>query len=1003
MTDNERRELWGEDKREAGKCGAPRSVAPCAALGVASLDTAMPVKVQEGNPVNPLTGQKYQVELDAAPQPGPLGLELKRHYNSALGVVKHPLGRAWTFSYDTRVFTTATTVQIVQADGHRLMFRRPDVHSKRHVSGKRGLGKERRPPLVGAEDHASIVCTSDLAENGSVLMLPAGGHEWRWPSGRRLRFNPQGHLIEIREPVQALPTAERPAQSETVGYAHGSGQGPAKIKHLTQTQTQPKANVTEASGNGQTGDAIQAWHVLRIERDAQGRMLRVTDPAGRQMHFSYDHRGHLSTIDHPRGQWRYQVSAKGQLLSVTSPTRAQRFYRYEDPGFPSALTAIETGAPMLGQRLLQGRWRYDAQGRVIEYRGPAGDRRFRYWAADAKGIATTEVSDSEGRKKIYRFREAFGQWQVLSVTGQDCAHCGPADRHFRYDDQGRLVGLRDEADLDALSLARLYRIEHDPLGRVARIYLRTWAVPSGEGKKPPSKGDETLTLFRRYEYADDQSRLPSLVARPSVLPGKEYTVAYEYQQIAGQQRPVRITERGYSHGIAVSRSARFVYDDTGRLIQMDGPLPGEADRIDFKSEKDETGQVRVRMLTAWGDEVDVSMDGGWLRSSLNWLMDNGRFHAEAGALRHVAPNGASQRIHVDDFGRITKIESPDAGVETTYHDAADRVIRQTDSTGADLRIKYDERDRPLLKTLTAPDGKVLTTRYRYEGRHLVAVSSPVSTERYQYDERGRMVLREAVIHPTPDVPAQRFSTRFGYEGERDWPTRITLPNGAVIERKLADNWHRVSLLNQTDAETPVELYRRQLKAGPIDEQLSQALWLFGNGLRRELAWTPQGRLLMLRDGRADEKTGEFEQIVTGELLSHAPGGRISAISTPDGLQRFAYNRAGQLIIAESTAKPAWWYAYDDNGNRVFSGRHLPSQQSRQVADGLSRDSGGGIEGKAIASEKASRHAAPDERRSVAAVNRGPVASAKVSLTSSGRASLAAAQGGVSTRAKNTKG
>lgn len=917
MTDDDRLGLWGENRLTAGKCGAPRSVAPCAALGVASLDTAAPVDVKEGNPVNPLTGQKYQVELDAAPQPGPLGLELKRHYNSALGLVAGPLGRGWSFSYDTRVFTTASTVQIVQADGHRLIFRRPDVSGPpaAGAGGKRRKGASAPAEPAGGDASGPIVCASDLPEHGSVLVLPAGGHEWRWPSGRRLRFDPRGYLIEIREPAGDMRAAATPAQPD--GHAEVSGHESSSVG-VGMPTGEPAARPLAKQP--------LAWHVLRIERDQQGRMQRVTDPAGRNMRFSYDHRGHLSAIDHPRGQWRYQVSARGQLLSVHSPYRAQRFYRYEDPGFPSALTAIETGAPMSGQRILHGRWRYDPQGRVTEYRGPAGDRRFRYLPADAKGIGTTEVIDDQGRKKTYRFREAFGQWQVLSVTGQDCEHCGPADRYFRYDDRGRLVGLRDQADLDVLSLGRLYRLEHDPFGRVTRIFLRTWAMKPEAGGSPPSQGDETLTLFRRYEYADGQSRLPSLVARPSVEPGKEYTVAYEYRLIAGEPRPVRITERGYSHGKAVARSARFDYDDGGRLIRMDGPLPGEADRIDFREERDEGGQLRVRLLTAWGDDVDLSDGGGWLRNSLDWLQDNGRFHAEAGALRHVAANGVSQRIRFDDFGRITQIESPDAGVESTYHDVADRVIRQTDSSGAELRFEYDERDRPILKTLIAPDGKVEQTRYRYQGRHLVEVSAPVSTERYQYDEQGRMLLRETLLHPGRGAHSQRFVTRFGYEGSAHWPTRVTLPNGAVIERQLADNWHRVRLLNQGDDQAPVDLYRRQLK--PVEQAgVQQEIWQFGNGLQRELLWGEKGRLVMLRDGQRDDASGTFGEVLTGQVLSYRPDGQIAAIGTPEQNRHFAYNRAGQLIIAQGSSGTAWWYAYDDNGNRIFSGRHLAPRKT----------------------------------------------------------------------------
>lgn len=54
-----------------------------------------------GNPINVITGNKYQKEVDLPALPGVLGLEIVRHYNSSLSgprALPGPVGRGWRLS-----------------------------------------------------------------------------------------------------------------------------------------------------------------------------------------------------------------------------------------------------------------------------------------------------------------------------------------------------------------------------------------------------------------------------------------------------------------------------------------------------------------------------------------------------------------------------------------------------------------------------------------------------------------------------------------------------------------------------------------------------------------------------------------------------------------------------------------------------------------------------------------------------------------------------------------
>ena len=108
--------------------------------------------------------------------PGDLGLEIVRHYNSSASRVVGQLGNGWRLSYETDLYVLGRSIQILQADGTRLIFSRDE----------RGLCSSRNPA------HSRVIARST-----------ARGEEftWEWPNGRKLDFNAQGRLERSGPPV----------------------------------------------------------------------------------------------------------------------------------------------------------------------------------------------------------------------------------------------------------------------------------------------------------------------------------------------------------------------------------------------------------------------------------------------------------------------------------------------------------------------------------------------------------------------------------------------------------------------------------------------------------------------------------------------------------------------------------------------------------------------------------------------------------------------------------
>ena len=164
-------------------CGPGNGGAPACGNGQATLGNQSGTDQGAGNPINVITGNKYQREEDLPALLGVLGLEIVRHYNSVYstpGTATGILGRGWKLSYETDLYAIGNTLQIVQADGTRILFNR-------------------------SADNRSLCSTADPAHG--ILRIEHGrqgdGYVWTWTDGRELRFDNAGKLVQI-----AVPTGE---------------------------------------------------------------------------------------------------------------------------------------------------------------------------------------------------------------------------------------------------------------------------------------------------------------------------------------------------------------------------------------------------------------------------------------------------------------------------------------------------------------------------------------------------------------------------------------------------------------------------------------------------------------------------------------------------------------------------------------------------------------------------------------------------------------------------
>lgn len=517
-----------------GTCGPGNGGSTCGSDGPATNDSSPGPNIGAGNPINIVTGNKYQREVDMAPLPGVLGLEIVRHYNSSFSRPQHSnnlVGRGWKLSYETELYVTGASFQVIQADGMRLIF-------------------QRDPGNPG------VCATANPADGRLEEVQTRRGKEytWRWTNGRELTFNPQGKLVQILAPGGQFVTLQYDARG------------------LLRTVTDPQ------------GRSLRLHYLEKENTSRRFRGVQAIDsPVGR---FAYSYGSPM-----PKGADGDSAMLLANLTKVSMPAGA-RTYHYEDARFPTLLTGI---SELTGGSTTPTRWQriatygYDANGKGnLSVRGlpamqaPTARGSMAQPAVLLAGTGLdqvtldhsrggeTIVTNSRGEKTVFRHTVTLSGYRLLEVRGAGCAGCGETNVRYQYDQDGRLTGTT-QLDADGQAVASSEAVL-DSLGRTVRVTRTIYR----NGKRVSSHWQ------RRFEYVGSSTQ-PSLIGRPSVIAGKEHVTLVRYGETgAAAGLPVEVTERGFAPSpdengfVAITRTTSYRYNRYGQPTVVDGPLPNAA-------------------------------------------------------------------------------------------------------------------------------------------------------------------------------------------------------------------------------------------------------------------------------------------------------------------------------------------------------------------------------------------------------------------------------------------
>jgi RHS repeat-associated protein len=701
------------------------------------------------------------------------------------------------------------------------------------------------------------LCTSANPLDGKILILGKGKsrhYSWIWANGRVLRFDHLGRLVSIESP---------------------------------------------------SGAAVLLWYGTGHD------LMRVRDPQGRELTFEY---GALRkpgfhgviAINSPVGRFAYEhpepekgsghpLRNAGDLVHVRYPVEKPslptgRIYHFEDARHPTLLTGISL---LEGAKTIRlSTYGYDETGRATMSTHAGGVNKI---IIDRSHPDKVIVLNSRGQPTTFRHGLIAGEHRLLEVRGSGCAGCGETNIRYGYDKLARPEEITRLSSSGAPIAGVL--IERDELGRPVRRSRVTY----GKTKKP------TTQLLERVEY-DGESIRPRLVATPSVISGRENTLALNYDD-RGQVSLV--TESGFSPSsngatpIDRSTSYRYSIGPGGRrlLTEIDGPLPNgplhsPTDSDITQYEWDNEGRA-VSAVTLPGTAKATMHYDGALRlvaaigqeGKIEWAYDF------QGNLTRMRRNGIEYRANYGADGRVLETGVAGAGglrnqrlfgydnalrpAWTVSHlgiahlwemDTEDRLLRAemlSSRIKQGERFEYNDDGRPV--AATDQHGGVRRFQWNDHGMLDAETDRRGRLNLYRYNESGLVAITRAAGDPLAELRIEI--------GRDDYGRAQSVKTGRAVFRQVVDDFGRPIELVSADSG------RTTRKFDVADRLIGEA---DGARNRATFEYDVAGRVIR----QSVYAIGSSKSSVTAFRYA---GARLAAIDHADQSERFEHDAQGRQV------------------------------------------------------------------------------------------------------------
>jgi len=452
------------------------------------------------NPIDPISGAKYQIEHDVAAK-GFGQVSFSRTYKSKQ-VSNQPV---WRHNYEKKMWAVNPNApQLPNPEMGDRSLLRGDPSTSPGVACTQGWSKIKSQITDSWAQGASVswdgisckvfkngkvVKTLPVTNNGSVSqMATPAAVQFRRPDGGLISF--QNHIgstnknyVTIDGDQGALtrinPTTNNPTE-DTVVWQYLTKDG--ELQEYSPTGKLLAITASNRVKQTLTYDATS------------GLLSSVQDSLGGQLTFAYVGTKIFSVTTKDNKVTSYVYNSAGLLTDVKRPDNTIRKYHYEDSRFPSTLTGITDER---GIRFAT--WSYDDKGRAITSTHANG--------ADSGTVAynsdgSVTVTNALSKQTIYYFDDIAGARRVVKVAGQPTTNCVGANQNYTYTAEG---WIESKTDWNGNKIFYKYNIKGQEISRteaygtaLARTIATQWHTSLNVKTKVTEADRETV-----YTYDDN--------------------------------------------------------------------------------------------------------------------------------------------------------------------------------------------------------------------------------------------------------------------------------------------------------------------------------------------------------------------------------------------------------------------------------------------------------------------------------------------------------------------
>ena len=444
--------------------------------------------------------------------------------------------------------------------------------------------------------------------------------------------------------------------------------------------------------------------------DSTGRLSWVQDSVGNRQVMTYDDNGRLASVSDsssgraiilhynasglidyvsgpvtdavPDGIWvRYQHDEHNNLTGILYADSSGFSYGYDDVADQHNLTWKKDA---MNHTLAT--WEYDGQDRAVKSITPDG----RGGSASYVDESTVEVTDAYGIKKTYSIELINGVKRTVSASIASCPSC-PMKEPVRYGYDEELHIIEKE-----YANGRTDRFsDFDDRGNACTV-IRAWEAPEETTVHLTYHPDTGSVMSRSeisvlnssgvkeiiWDYDSDNNTIPN--EDPGSLIRKKIERGYTWD--ASQQL------------IPYEYVTTFEYNDAGQITAVDGPLPGDSDKIS------------ITYFAATGDIHTIT-----------WPL--------VGSIVYDNYDTAGNPHRVTDFNNTTTF---------FQYDGRNRMIRYT-RNGISTSVSYNQAGA--VEMITDGEGRSLSYLYNPRGFLSKILNDLSNALTYEYDQHGNISLR----------------------------------------------------------------------------------------------------------------------------------------------------------------------------------------------------------------------------------------------------------------------